>query len=111
MQRATRVIAPRLALVGDAAGYVDAITGEGVSLAFAGAEVLGAALPAALASHGSVEALEGYARWHRRAFGRYARVTGGLLALARRPRLRRAAISLLARRPALFERALAFALG
>jgi flavin-dependent dehydrogenase len=30
----------RVLLVGDAAGYIDAITGEGISLALAGAEVL-----------------------------------------------------------------------
>ena len=36
----------RVALVGDAAGYVDAVTGEGVSLALLAAEAWAAALPA-----------------------------------------------------------------
>ena len=43
-QRARRRVAGRVLLVGDAAGYVDALTGEGLALAFAQAEAAVAAL-------------------------------------------------------------------
>jgi flavin-dependent dehydrogenase len=39
-QRAKARVAGRILLVGDAAGYVDALTGEGLSLALAGAAAL-----------------------------------------------------------------------
>jgi flavin-dependent dehydrogenase len=93
--------ADRLVLVGDAAGYVDAITGEGLSLALHCAEALAAILPEALAAGGSRAALRPYERAFARAFGRYARLTHALLALSRRPSLRRATLRLLGARPRL----------
>ncbi len=39
-QRVRQRVAGRVLLVGDAAGYVDALTGEGLGIAFGGAEVL-----------------------------------------------------------------------
>ena len=39
-QRVRRRVAGRVLLVGDAAGYVDALTGEGLSLALTGAAAL-----------------------------------------------------------------------
>ena len=39
-QRVRDRVAGRVLLVGDAAGYVDALTGEGLGIAFGGAEVL-----------------------------------------------------------------------
>lgn len=88
-----------LALVGDAGGYVDAITGEGLSLAFAQAEALVAAVVAG--------DLAAYAAAHRR-LGRVPNtLTRLLLAVERRPALRRRAIRALAAEPALFSLLLA----
>src|SRR5207302_223360 len=41
LQQVKRMVSGRVLLLGDAAGYVDALTGEGLSLAFAQARVLG----------------------------------------------------------------------
>lgn len=97
----------RLALAGDAAGYVDAITGQGLSLAFASARLLVEELPRPLGDASPEVALRRYDRALRRAFLRYALPARGLLALARRPRLRRAALSFLGRAPPLFRLILA----
>ncbi|HEX9049411.1 MAG TPA: NAD(P)/FAD-dependent oxidoreductase, partial [Anaeromyxobacter sp.] len=48
-RRATARVADRLVLLGDAAGYVDAVTGDGLALALCCAEDLAALLPGALA--------------------------------------------------------------
>jgi flavin-dependent dehydrogenase len=96
----------RLALLGDAAGYVDAITGEGLSLGLLAAEALGGGLPAVLEAGATRRALQPYARWAAGAYRRYAWTAGTLLAMARRPGLRRGALSLLGRAPWLFERIL-----
>jgi flavin-dependent dehydrogenase len=45
-QAARRVVDDRVVLLGDAAGYVDALTGEGLALGFAPAEDLSAAVVA-----------------------------------------------------------------
>jgi flavin-dependent dehydrogenase len=92
----------RLALVGDAAGYVDAITGQGLSLAFAGARLLVFALPRPLGEAPLSEALRRYDRSLRAAWLRYALPARGLLALARCPRLRRRTLSFLQHAPRLF---------
>jgi len=94
--------ADRFVLLGDAGGYVDAITGEGLSLAFHCAEVLAAVLPEALARGADQAALRPYERAFARAFRRYSLLTHGLLALSRRPALRRATVRLLGRQPRLF---------
>ncbi len=96
----------RVVLVGDAAGYVDAITGEGLSLAFEGAAALGDILPDVLASGGSVASFAPYERRMRRAFQRYARLAGALVWTARRPALRRFVINRLVAAPGLFAWAL-----
>jgi flavin-dependent dehydrogenase len=102
-RRARAVTAERLALVGDAGGYVDAITGEGLSLAFECAEALAVTLPSALASSASRASLAPYERAFRTAFRRYAWTTQAMLALAARPALRRRVVRMLAATPALFE--------
>lgn len=105
-RRVRRRIAERLVLVGDAAGYVDALTGEGVSLAFAGAADLGRALPRILAEGATTESL---LAWERRAALRYAAYAGlaqGLLFLTRHPPLRRQVVRALGRWPGLFGGAL-----
>lgn len=97
-QRVRNVVADDFALVGDAAGFVDAITGEGISLGLDSA----AALVADFAERrGGV--LHGYATTHARVFRSYSLLTNLLLTLARRPTLRRTAIAMLARRPGVFE--------
>jgi flavin-dependent dehydrogenase len=103
-RRATGLVAGRCVLVGDAAGYVDAITGEGLSLAFASAAALGACLPAAV--RGEARAFAPYVAAHRKLFRAYALNTDALVWLAGRPRLRAATVRLLARAPRLFDAAL-----
>ncbi len=85
-------------LVGDAAGYVDAITGEGLTLAFLAGEVLADEL-----ARGRRRSFPDYERAFRRLFFRYEWFTRGLLLFSRHPRLRRRALSLLARWPRVFE--------
>jgi menaquinone-9 beta-reductase len=100
----------RFVLVGDAAGYLDAITGEGVSLALAGAQALAAILPAALARGATRDTFRPYERAAAMDFRRYALVCRSVLALARRPRLRRPVVRFLGRHPRLFDRLIALAL-
>lgn len=98
-QRARGVVAQRrIALVGDAAGYVDALTGEGLAIAFASALALGDALAAA--------DLARYARAHRRIARLPELLTRLTLAAARRPELARRGVAALARDPELFSRLL-----
>jgi menaquinone-9 beta-reductase len=100
----------RFALLGDAAGYVDAITGEGLSLAFVAALGLGELLPRALQQGATRASLAPYERLYAREFRKYALLTHGLLALARRPALRRGILRFLAPRPRLFEQLLRWAM-
>jgi flavin-dependent dehydrogenase len=102
-------VADRFVLVGDAAGYVDALTGEGLSLAFTCAEALGDLLPDALARGATREALQPYERTFQRVFRKYAWLAHGMLVLARRPRWRRQVVRWLGRNPRVFERILAHA--
>ena len=110
LQHVKRRVAPRFALVGDAAGYVDAITGEGLTQAFEGAEALVAVLPEVLAKKGVVEAFAPYEAAAEKAFRRYARLASLLVWTAGKPALRRSVVGALARSPALFERVLKAAL-
>ena len=88
----------RLALVGDASGYLDAITGEGIAVALHQSAALVAALERGR--------LEDYPTAHRR-IGRLPGVmTRAVLSLDRRPRLRRRTLAALAAEPALFSRLL-----
>ncbi|BDG10137.1 NAD(P)/FAD-dependent oxidoreductase [Anaeromyxobacter paludicola] len=101
-RRASRVCADRLVLLGDAAGYVDALTGEGLSLAFDAALALGRCLPEALARDGARAALRPWEREVRSRWRRYQAITRLVLAVSRRPPLRRRAIALLGASPQLF---------
>ncbi len=103
-------VADRFALVGDAAGYVDAVTGEGLSLAFTCAEALGNLLPEALTKGATREALLPYERVFQRAFRKYAWLTRSLLLLAGRPVLRRPLVRWLGANPRVFEHILANAI-
>jgi menaquinone-9 beta-reductase len=110
-QVALGAVGDRLALVGDAAGYIDALTGEGLSVAFAGADALCSRLPAALARGASRDALVPYEQAWRGIYRHYALVARAMLALAGRPSLRRAVVRLLARSPGLFRAGLGWAVG
>jgi flavin-dependent dehydrogenase len=104
-------VADRLALIGDAAGYVDAITGDGLSLAFTCASALAEVLPGALA-HGAGRAeLAPYDSRARAAFRRYAFWAQLLTGLAAHPRLRARAVALLARHPSRFAALVRWAVG
>jgi flavin-dependent dehydrogenase len=98
-RRPHRVRAGRLALVGDASGYVDAITGDGIALAFECARELTRSLKEG--------GLAPYERAHRRAMRRYRGTTELVLALAAHPRIRRGVVRALAGSSILFERLLA----
>lgn len=112
-QPVDRVVTNGALLVGDASGYIDAITGEGIGAALRHGLAAGDTLAAALAAAGRkrsaplpASALEPYARAHR-AIGRDAdRLTELVLFLARHPRLARRAVASLARRPTLLQRLL-----
>lgn len=106
LRRATRLYDARVALVGDAAGYVDAITGEGLSLALPCAESLASVLPAVI-SQQSPAPLVRYAATYKHLFRRYALLTHAVLGIARRPWLRNLALDLLGRWPHRFEQILA----
>lgn len=98
-QRVKRVAEGRLALVGDAAGYRDAITGEGISVALHQASALAEAI--------QVSDMAQYQRAVRRLTVLPFALIRGLLIAERRPWLRRRLIKTLARDPALFGRLLA----
>jgi flavin-dependent dehydrogenase len=91
LQRVRQRFAGRLVLIGDAAGYVDAITGQGLSLAFAAAEVLARSLPNDLAGD-LTPALRAYDTALRAPWLRYALPASALVWLSERPALRRKAV-------------------
>lgn len=110
-RRATARVADRLVLLGDAAGYVDAVTGDGLSLAFRCAEDLAAMLPRAIARGADLAALRPYESIWRRHFRPYEAWTRTVLWLSRRPAIRRRVLALAASRPAPFEKVVAAAVG
>jgi flavin-dependent dehydrogenase len=115
-QRTRGVVRDGALLCGDAAGYVDAITGEGIGLALAGGLAAAEALAAAAQLHAGREplparALAGYARAHRALVRDADRLTALVLACAARPWLARRAVAVLDRHPALFAHLLAVQAG
>ncbi|HEV3396904.1 MAG TPA: FAD-dependent monooxygenase [Xanthobacteraceae bacterium] len=99
----TTVTRGRIALLGDASGSVDAVTGEGLALAFRQAAVLGAALAAG--------DLAAYEAAHRR-LGRLPRLMARtLLLMDRSEGLRKRALRALAARPRTFDRLLGLHVG
>ncbi len=97
-QRVRTVRRGNVALVGDAAGYLDAITGEGLAVALHESAALVEAIVAGDLSR--------YESAHRRINRLPNVMTGLVLALERRPRLRARAVRALAAEPALFSRLL-----
>jgi menaquinone-9 beta-reductase len=98
-RRLDRVTRGRVALVGDASGSVDAITGQGLCLLFQQAQALADAL-----AQGN---LAPYEARHRLIGKGPARMAEMMLLLDRRARLRRRTIRALAADPPLFSRLLA----
>ncbi|MFY0409522.1 NAD(P)/FAD-dependent oxidoreductase [Solicola sp. PLA-1-18] len=93
-QSSRRRVAGRVLLVGDASGYVDALTGEGVSLGLAQAQ---AAVDAIVAGRP-----HDYERSWRRITWRYTLLTHGLLAASHLQPVRRALVPAAAAAPRLF---------
>ncbi len=93
-QRSSRRVAGRVLLVGDASGYVDALTGEGIALGLAQAR---AAVAAVLG--GRPETYE--ASWQRVTW-RYRLLTSALLGAAGLPAVRRAIVPAASRLPRVF---------
>jgi menaquinone-9 beta-reductase len=92
-----------VALVGDASGSVDAITGEGLRLGFRQASALAEAMVAGDLSR--------YERAHR-ALARRPKIMGDLMVwLGRHPRIRSRVIRTMQSRPELFERLMAAHVG
>ncbi|HEU0015688.1 MAG TPA: NAD(P)/FAD-dependent oxidoreductase [Longimicrobium sp.] len=99
-----RAVADGALLVGDAAGYYDPFTGQGIFRALRGAELAADAIHAALhAGDVSAAALAPYDRAHRRAFGPGERLQHVVEAFVSRPRLLAMAAARLARRPAVAD--------
>ncbi len=96
-QRVRRRVAGRVLLVGDAAGYLDALTGEGIALALATA---GAAIRSLAADRP-----EEYERAWTRLTRRHRLLTGALLAASRRPGTARLIVPAASRMPPLFSAA------
>jgi flavin-dependent dehydrogenase len=92
-----------VALIGDASGSVDAITGEGLALSFRQATALAEALAG--------NDLEHYQKAHRFLFRRPRLMGNLLLLLDRRSGLRKRSMRALEAAPQLFERMLAYHLG
>ena len=98
-----RVVKGNVALVGDASGSVDAITGEGLCLSFLQAMRLADALVQ--------ERLEDYQTAHRQFMKRPAMMADMMLLLDRFPWLRDRVVPALAARPAVFSKMLAMHVG
>ena len=98
-QKTRGVVAGHVALIGDASGYLDPITGEGLGLGFRQALALADAI--------ALGDLAAYTRAHAKILAPHVRLTSWLLRLQRRPAIRRRAIGALARTPDLFSRILA----
>ncbi len=93
-QRSSRRVVGRVLLVGDAAGYVDALTGEGIAIGLAQAR---AAVEAVIAGRP-----DRYEAAYKRLGRRHELLTQALLASSRVPVVRRQIVPLAARLPRVF---------
>jgi menaquinone-9 beta-reductase len=98
-----RVTANNIALIGDASGSVDSVTGSGIGLSFRHATALAAAL------HNDDLSL--YQHAHRRIQLPASLMSRGLLLISRSPRLRAQTLNSFERHPILFERLLQVHIG
>ena len=99
-RQATRLSASRLFVLGDATGYVEPFTGEGMAWALASAASL-APLAARAVQHWSPDLASAWARRHRHTVTRRQYVCTTMSAVLRRPLLTRLLVDVLARVPAL----------
>jgi flavin-dependent dehydrogenase len=102
-RRLKRVTNGRVALLGDASGSVDAITGDGLALSFRQAIALAEAY-----RNGDLSA---YERKHRKLLRRANRMASLLLLIERRPRLRAEVLAYFEKHPAIFARLLSIHAG
>ncbi|MFI6564045.1 NAD(P)/FAD-dependent oxidoreductase [Streptomyces sp. NPDC050534] len=93
-QRVRGRVAGRVLLVGDAAGYIDALTGEGISVALAGAAQLVRCI--------REDQPQDYEHAWRRTSRRHRLLTDTLVRLRAHPRLTRLIVPTAARQPSLF---------
>ena len=98
-----RVCSGNVALIGDASGTVDAITGEGLSLSFNQAIALADCLRAGYLSH--------YQQEHRRLALRPTLMARLMLTLDGRPELQRRTLQVFRKRPEIFRRFVALHVG
>jgi len=99
----TRVQSGKVALIGDASGTVDAITGEGLGLAFRQAMALAETLKSGT--------LVPYERAHRRLGVRPRWMARLMLCMDRRPALQERTLSVLRKHPEIFRRLLELHIG
>ena len=99
VRRCPQVVSGRVALVGEASGSVDAITGDGITVALHQAMALALSLQRS--------DLQAYSRSHRRLMRLPDRMGSLLLAIDHRPRLRRWVLRCLAGAPPVFSHLLA----
>jgi flavin-dependent dehydrogenase len=97
-RRARRLAAERVFVIGDATGYIEPFTGEGMSWALTSAR---AVTPLALRAIGRWEAslARSWEALHHRLVGRRQHLCRGLALLLRHPRLDRLAFALVSRAP------------
>ncbi len=93
------LVAPGAALVGDAAGYYDPFTGQGIFQALIGAQLLAAAATRALSARQAGQPLHAYAVQQRRLAGGARRVQRGIEFVCARPGYAERCIAALARAP------------
>jgi len=99
---ATRLTAPGALLIGDAAGFLDPFTGEGIYAALRSAELaVEAASPALLAGSGGASEFLAYGEAWRREFHAKWRLCTGLQHAIRHPLLAEGIVACLARVPTL----------
>lgn len=103
MHRLKRVARANVALIGDASGSVDAITGQGLCLSFRQAVALADAL--------DTGDLQAYQRAHRRLARRLTVMARMMLLLDKHPALRRRVMRTFSKNPGIFERFLAVHVG
>lgn len=101
--RTTKQIFPGAALVGDACGYVDPMTGEGIFFALRGAELLAAAIAETFEGGSELAALKRYVRARRREIAPKLAFSLLLQRAIRRPALIRHAAQVLERHPGLLD--------